>query len=57
MKLNEAKVKSVILFGIPDHKDCVGSEAYNDNGIVQKAIRKLKELNSRFIYNYRCLYV
>ena len=45
-ELNEAKVKSVILFGIPEHKDCVGSEAYNDDGIVQKAIRKLKELES-----------
>ena len=45
-ELNEAKVKSVILFGIPEHKDCVGSEAYNDYGIVQKAIRKLKELDS-----------
>lgn len=44
--LNEANVKSVILFGIPEHKDCVGSEAYNDNGIVQKAIRRLKELDS-----------
>ena len=44
-ELNEAKVKSVILFGIPEHKDCVGSEAYNDDGIVQKAIRKLKELD------------
>lgn len=45
-ELNEAKVKSVILFGIPEHKDCVGSEAYNDDGIVQKAIRKLRELDS-----------
>lgn len=45
-ELNEAKVKSVILFGIPEHKDCVGSEAYNDDGIVQKAIRKLKKLDS-----------
>lgn len=45
-ELNKAKVKSVILFGIPEHKDCVGSEAYNDDGIVQKAIRKLKELDS-----------
>ena len=45
-ELNEAKVKSVILFGIPEHKDCVGSEAYYDDGIVQKAIRKLKELDS-----------
>ncbi len=44
-ELNEAKVKSVILFGIPEHKDCVGSEAYSENGIVQKAIRKLRELS------------
>lgn len=44
-KLKEVKVKSVILFGIPDHKDSVGSEAYNENGIVQKAVRKLKELD------------
>ena len=53
-ELNEAKVKSVILFGIPDHKDCVGSEAYNDNGIVQKAIRRLKELNSN-LYTDVCM--
>ena len=45
-ELNEAKIKSVILFGIPEHKDCVGSEAYNENGIVQKAIRRLRELSS-----------
>ncbi|WP_195515767.1 porphobilinogen synthase [Paraclostridium bifermentans] len=44
-ELNESKIKSVILFGIPEHKDCVGSEAYNENGIVQKAIRRLRELS------------
>ena len=55
-ELNEAKVKSVILFGIPEHKDCVGSEAYNEDGIVQKAIRKLKELDSNlYIITDVCL--
>ena len=44
-ELNESKIKSVILFGIPEHKDCVGSEAYNENGIVQKSIRRLRELS------------
>ena len=39
-----AEVKSVIIFGVPDHKDEIGSEGYNENGIVQKAVRKLKEL-------------
>ncbi|WP_027624224.1 porphobilinogen synthase [Clostridium lundense] len=40
----DCKVKGIILFGIPEHKDEVGSDAYDDNGIIQKAIRKIKEL-------------
>lgn len=36
-------VKMVLLFGIPDHKDDIASEAYADNGIVQKAVRELKK--------------
>ena len=36
-------VPAVILFGIPDHKDPVGSGAYDDNGIVQRAVRAVKD--------------
>ncbi len=39
----EHGLKAVILFGIPTEKDAVGSEGYNDNGIVQRAVRLLKE--------------
>lgn len=35
-------LKSVLLFGIPDHKDEVASEAYDEDGIVQRAVRALK---------------
>lgn len=35
-------IGGVILFGIPDHKDEVASENYDDNGIVQRAIRAIK---------------
>jgi porphobilinogen synthase len=35
-------IRSVILFGIPEHKDEVGSGAYDENGIIQKAIRAIK---------------
>ncbi|MGB8930559.1 MAG: porphobilinogen synthase [Anaeromyxobacteraceae bacterium] len=38
----EAGVRSVILFGIPEHKDPGGSGAYDDDGIVPRAIRALK---------------
>ncbi len=35
-------VPAVILFGIPEHKDEKGSEAYDDNGIIQRAVREIK---------------
>ncbi|HKZ45777.1 MAG TPA: porphobilinogen synthase [Thermodesulfobacteriota bacterium] len=35
-------IPAVILFGIPEHKDEVGSEAYNLKGIVQQAIKTIK---------------
>jgi porphobilinogen synthase len=36
-------IPAVILFGIPEHKDEVGSEAYNEQGIIQKAVRAIKK--------------
>jgi porphobilinogen synthase len=36
-------IPAVILFGIPEHKDEVGSEAYADDGIVQQAVRAIKK--------------
>ncbi|MCM3021908.1 porphobilinogen synthase [Heyndrickxia ginsengihumi] len=36
-------IKSVLLFGIPDHKDAVGTEAYHSHGIVQEATRFIKQ--------------
>lgn len=36
-------IKSIILFGVPKEKDAYGKEAYNDNGIVQKATKYIKE--------------
>jgi len=35
-------IPAVILFGIPAFKDAMGSEAYNEDGIVQKAVRAIK---------------
>ncbi len=35
-------IKSIILFGIPNHKDELGSEAYNEKGVITKAIYEIK---------------
>ncbi len=40
--LLEQGVTGLIIFGIPDEKDEIGSGAYSDKGIVQRAIRKIK---------------
>lgn len=42
-ELLDAGVTSVMLFGIPKEKDEVGSQAYAENGIVQRALRYAKE--------------
>lgn len=43
-RIREAGVKGVLLFGIPAHKDECGTEAYNEHGIIQEAIRYIKKV-------------
>ena len=54
-ELLDAGVKSVMLFGIPRHKDEVGSEAYHDHGIVQEAIRYIKENYPIYVIGDVCM--
>lgn len=42
-RIAEAGVSAILIFGIPAHKDEVGSEAYNDEGVTQRAIRHIKK--------------
>src|SRR5665647_3680862 len=37
-------IPAVLLFGLPEHKDELGSGAYDPNGVVQQAIKKIKDL-------------
>jgi porphobilinogen synthase len=46
----QLNIPAVILFGIPANKDEDGSETWDENGIIQKAIRFIKE-------HYQTLYV
>ncbi len=44
--LGKLGISAVMLFGLPEKKDSVGSEAWHPEGIVQRAIRALKKANS-----------
>ena len=41
--IRDLGIPGVILFGIPEQKDSLGSGAYHDDGIVQRAVRAIKE--------------
>jgi porphobilinogen synthase len=42
-ELVQLGIPAIILFGIPEHKDEVGSGAYDPNGIIQQAVRAIKK--------------
>ena len=42
-RVREAGIPGILIFGNPDHKDEVGSGAYDENGIIQKAVRLIKK--------------
>ncbi len=41
--VHELGIPGVILFGIPGSKDAAGTQAYDENGIVQRAVRSVKD--------------
>jgi porphobilinogen synthase len=55
-EVRDLGIPAIIIFGIPEHKDEQGSEAYDPNGIVQKAIRAIKkEVNDLVIITDVCM--
>lgn len=44
-EVERLNIRGIILFGLPKVKDECGSEGFSDNGIVQKAVRKIREIS------------
>ncbi len=49
VELEKLGIPAVILFGIPEHKDEVGSEAYDPDGIIQQAVRAIKKVTKKLV--------
>lgn len=54
-KAEDLGIPGILLFGMPEKKDEVGSEAYNERGVVQKAIRTIKENTNLLVITDICL--
>ncbi len=48
-EVEQLGIPAVILFGIPEHKDEVGSGAYDPNGIIQQAVRAIKNATKKLV--------
>lgn len=53
--LEDLGVPAVLLFGLPAQKDEVGSGAYDSQGIIQKAVRRIKETTNLIVITDLCL--
>ena len=54
-EIQETGVEAVIVFGVPDTKDEVGSEAYADDGVVQRGIREITAKTDAYVIGDVCL--
>ena len=55
-EVRDLGIPAIILFGIPEHKDEMGSEAYDPEGIVQRAVRAIKkEVNDLVVITDVCM--
>jgi porphobilinogen synthase len=54
-RLEDIGLSSVLLFGMPEEKNEMGSSAYDENGIVQRAVRKLKEETDLVVITDVCM--
>ncbi len=49
LQMKESHIGGILIFGVPAQKDAMGSEAYNDQGITQRAIRFIKEKEPKLL--------
>ena len=50
-QLKNLGIKAVLLFGVPNHKDEIASAAFDEDGVVQRAVRKIKSIDENICNN------
>ncbi len=54
-EIEDLGIPAVLLFGLPSQKDDVGSAAYDPQGVIQKAVRRIKETTDLVVITDLCL--
>lgn len=53
--ISEKGIKAVMIFGIPKRKDPTGSSSYSEDGVVQKAVRMIKDRSDLIAISDLCM--
>ncbi len=48
-KVKEEGIKAIILFGVPEKKDEIGTDAWHEEGIIQRALREIRKYEKEMI--------
>ena len=48
-EITKLGIQAILLFGVPNTKDAIGTSAFMEDGIVQQAARSIKELNPNLL--------
>jgi len=54
-RIEDLGIPAVLLFGLPSHKDEVGSQASDPDGVIQQAVRRVKESTGLVVITDLCL--
>lgn len=55
LEIRETGVKAVLLFGVPDSKDTEGSRAWAEDGVIQRAVRRITDETDAYVITDVCM--
>lgn len=54
-EVQDLNIRGVLIFGVPDYKDECATSAFDENGVVQRAVRKIKEISNLYVITDVCM--
>lgn len=54
-EVQDLNIRGVLIFGVPDYKDECATSAFDENGVVQRAVKKIKEISNLYVITDVCM--
>ncbi|MCX7951651.1 MAG: porphobilinogen synthase [Clostridiales bacterium] len=54
-EVEDLNIRGVLIFGVPEYKDECATSAFDENGVVQRAVKKIKEISNLYVITDVCM--